>query len=114
MTYGTTLIKYNQFTGFYSKFGSLYSEPIHLDIAIDKDGNKWFISEEGLFIINEDQIVSINNNHEIVSDFRLYQNYLNPFNPSTEIEYEIGDMRFVTLTIYDVQGREVETLVYIE
>ena len=43
--------------------------------------------------------------------FSMSQNYPNPFNPSTKIEFEIPVSSFVKLTIYDVMGREVETLV---
>ncbi|MGA2669751.1 MAG: T9SS type A sorting domain-containing protein [Ignavibacteria bacterium] len=51
--------------------------------------------------------------------FKLYDNYPNPFNPSTKIKfdvkfsplYERGAGGFITLTVYDALGREVETLV---
>lgn len=43
--------------------------------------------------------------------FRLYQNFPNPFNPSTTISYELSANRFVSLKVYDVLGREVKTLV---
>ncbi|MBN2001534.1 T9SS type A sorting domain-containing protein [candidate division KSB1 bacterium] len=42
--------------------------------------------------------------------FRLMQNYPNPFNPSTTIEFELDRSEDVTLAVYDVQGRKVETL----
>jgi len=43
--------------------------------------------------------------------FALDQNYPNPFNPSTEISYTIAEQGLVTLTVYDLVGREVVTLV---
>ncbi|MFA6979901.1 MAG: cohesin domain-containing protein [Ignavibacteriaceae bacterium] len=44
------------------------------------------------------------------SDFSLYQNFPNPFNPSTKIRYEIPIENKVTIKVYDILGTEIETL----
>ncbi|MBI5021484.1 MAG: 5'-nucleotidase C-terminal domain-containing protein [Ignavibacteriales bacterium] len=44
-------------------------------------------------------------------DFNLMQNYPNPFNPITNFGFRISNSGFVSLKIYDMLGREVETLV---
>jgi len=43
--------------------------------------------------------------------FMLYQNYPNPFNPTTRITYYLSSPSHVTLTIYDLSGRVIQTLV---
>jgi Predicted Zn-dependent hydrolases of the beta-lactamase fold len=43
--------------------------------------------------------------------FVLDQNYPNPFNPSTTISYSISQSTFVSLTITDILGKEIESLV---
>ena len=44
-------------------------------------------------------------------NYQLLQNYPNPFNPATTISYNIHQLEFVTLTVFDLQGRKIETLV---
>jgi hypothetical protein len=44
-------------------------------------------------------------------DVALEQNYPNPFNPKTTIRYSLPDARHVTLSVYDVSGKEVRRLI---
>ena len=44
------------------------------------------------------------------SQFALAQNYPNPFNPATLIPFQLDKSGFVSLTIYDLNGRKIRTL----
>jgi hypothetical protein len=51
-----------------------------------------------------------------LQEFRLFNNYPNPFNPNTKIKFNISqdvrrETRNVTLKVYDILGNEVATLV---
>jgi hypothetical protein len=69
------------------------------------------------FVIGTNPIGIQNISGEIPKTFSLSQNYPNPFNPSTNIHFSIpsvgnsSDRSSVRLIIYDMLGREVETLV---
>jgi FlgD Ig-like domain len=61
-----------------------------------------------------DPITSVNDNNYTASlpkEFALEQNYPNPFNPTTNISYRLKTANDVSLTIYDVLGSIVKTLV---
>ena len=52
-----------------------------------------------------------NNSKTVPDKFVLYQNYPNPFNPITVINYSLLVNSYVTLKVFDILGREIETLV---
>ncbi len=64
--------------------------------------------------------VSVEDKNSLLPDeFVLYQNYPNPFNPTTKIQFTLpspskgegSGVRFSTLKIYDILGREITTLI---
>ncbi len=116
-------------------YGSCYGGQI---VKTTNSGNNWFLQTTGtgsilysiFFINNLTGYAAGNNNtvlkttdgggapigitpisNEVPKDFRLEQNYPNPFNPSTNINFSIPKPGNVKLSVFDVLGREVETLV---
>jgi len=61
-------------------------------------------------VINASYIREINED-QTPNNFVLHQNYPNPFNPATIISYNLPENSFLTLTIYDILGKEVVKLV---
>src|SRR4030095_2802024 len=61
-------------------------------------------------VSGDDPIGLINITGNIPNKFDLSQNYPNPFNPSTNIKFAIPKESDVRIIIYDLNGREVETL----
>jgi photosystem II stability/assembly factor-like uncharacterized protein len=49
-------------------------------------------------------------NKSVPDRFYLFQNYPNPFNPATNIRYQLTKSGNVTLKIFDINGKEVNTL----
>jgi len=48
---------------------------------------------------------------DILTDPTFFRNYPNPFNASTTIEYILPGRAMVTIAIYDIMGRRIETLI---
>jgi hypothetical protein len=53
----------------------------------------------------------ISNGNVSPEQFHLSQNYPNPFNPATIISYQLSDLSNVKLTVYDLLGRKIETII---
>ena len=66
-----------------------------------------------LFAYKPGVVVSVDEENDVAlspDEFKLYQNYPNPFESSTNIVYQIPEDGFVVLKVYDLLGREIETL----
>jgi endonuclease/exonuclease/phosphatase family metal-dependent hydrolase len=60
----------------------------------------------------EESSTDVRNENSInPKQIQLYQNYPNPFNPSTVISYQLSAVSYVTLKVFDILGKEIETLV---
>lgn len=86
-------------------------------IDLDSDGDMDVLSASEL----DDKIVWYENSvpvsiseqdpSDVPDQFRLRNNYPNPFNPETNIEFDVARNSHIELKVYDIQGHEVATLV---
>ena len=81
------------------------TDSVHYSIT-DRRSDEMFLGKRGT---NRTTIEFRGSN--IVTDYALAQNFPNPFNPTTTINYAIPKSGNVTLKVYDILGKEVVTLV---
>lgn len=67
--------------------------------------------DESLTIKYSQPVNITSNENSLPHNFSLSQNYPNPFNPSTTINFQIPKSNFVSLKVFDINGRMVSELV---
>jgi hypothetical protein len=108
-------VNWNFFSG---GFGNSSSNNINLITSLghnfdgNSDGNGSSINSGDLTIFESGILTGFKDELNILPEaFNLKQNFPNPFNPSTKIEYDIPQNSFVEIKVYDVTGRELNVLV---
>jgi hypothetical protein len=66
----------------------------------------------GNVLSGEGQVLAIGTASSVPTRFALYPNYPNPFNPATQIAFDLASEVNVQLVIYNLMGQQVRTLVH--
>ena len=93
--------------GYYNTGGITLAAAVKDNYAYAADG------EDGMYVIRNDLITAVKNEGPGPGpyNFELFQNFPNPYNPVTNIRWQIPEGNRTTLKVYDILGREVVTLV---
>jgi len=84
--------------------------PTFIIAGVTDDAGYSSIDIDGIWY-NEDPTMGISDDNPIASKYKLGQNYPNPFNPITNISYTVAQARAVKLSVFNVLGEKVSTLV---
>jgi len=91
--------------------------PLSIPIPTEINGSKLIITVTKQNYFRYEKRIPITNFNTIgdnmnrITDFYLSDNYPNPFNPSTIMKYSLPKTGYVTLTVYDINGRKIRTII---
>ncbi len=105
--------------GIYTKSGNTWQDITHnlewknISSICFNDYGQLLVGTNGAGVSRSiNSVIGIDNiNSLILNGFRIYQNFPNPFNPSTVIRYSLIENRVVKLTVFDALGKMISTLV---
>lgn len=87
---------------------TLYANGNSVSLDGSTSGDKWNFAANKIISVTTS---SVQNNNSVVKNFNLEQNFPNPFNPSTKINFTLDKSALVTLKVFDINGKEISSLI---
>jgi hypothetical protein len=75
------------------------------------NGEEYILEGSGELVVPSEDRFTLERKTTVPVTFTLHQNFPNPFNPITTLRYDLPSDALVTLSIYDMLGREITQLV---
>jgi len=79
--------------------------------GIDQHDELYICSFDGMIYKFVQTLSTVDHGDRIPNGFSLYQNFPNPFNPITTINYDLPENKHVKITIYNMLGKQIKILV---
>jgi len=99
--------------GLMGEEGLINHNIMYRDLSFRTESEIYFTGSYGNILIT-DNGGSVNitplTTASVPTDFSLGQNYPNPFNPETKIRFDLAKTGMVRLSIFDITGREIKTI----
>ncbi|MCH7769536.1 MAG: T9SS type A sorting domain-containing protein, partial [Bacteroidetes bacterium] len=81
------------------------------DLTFTDSTTGYAVGKNGLILKYKQNTTKVEDNITLPKKIVLHQNFPNPFNPGTSIQYAVSSRQFISLKIYDVLGNEIAVLV---
>jgi hypothetical protein len=80
-------------------------------VLTSESGKQYILKNAGEITVPTEETFILEKITAIPISFAMHQNYPNPFNPVTTLKYDLPEQAFVSLSIYDMLGREIIQLI---
>jgi len=110
MTNGSVTIQYNYTAPNFVTIDTIWATGIATNSDGTSTGDDWnWAPSKRVIVRNATGIEKLPT--AVPGKFELKQNYPNPFNPSTNIKFSVPASSFVEVKVFDITGKQIETLV---
>ncbi|HMA62987.1 MAG TPA: discoidin domain-containing protein [bacterium] len=94
------------------EFTSQKAQFVRLVALSEVNDNPWTsVAELNLFKASDSTATRLDRTQPVATDFKLYNNYPNPFNPSTNLHFYLPNSRNVIISVYNIKGQLVRKLI---